>query len=207
MREIELQPEQILVPGEYKLGNESILKIYYRIFDRDHGRDLPPVITARADFISESQRQERFERKIEMLNRQIKEFRAVDAGYFLPLVKKDFETFSVLIKKSPYYLLDGNHRSAAATLTHNPIRALEIENDDDISKIEEMVEKGGVFDFKFKEKDLYTLLSSFEDYCLGEEHAIGRGKIDKVKSVRERVDALVSNGDLPQYIIDKYKAK
>jgi len=39
-----LQPDQIIVPGEYELGNESILKIYFRVFDRGHGGDLPPVI-------------------------------------------------------------------------------------------------------------------------------------------------------------------
>jgi hypothetical protein len=42
-----LQPSQIVVPGEYEVGNESILKIYHRIFDKGHGNDLPPVIVAK----------------------------------------------------------------------------------------------------------------------------------------------------------------
>ncbi|MBI1970448.1 hypothetical protein HYS47_01750 [Candidatus Woesearchaeota archaeon] len=56
-----LQPEQIIVPGEYELGNESIVKIYFRVFDAGHGVDLPPVIVARADVVSEEQRQKRLE--------------------------------------------------------------------------------------------------------------------------------------------------
>jgi len=44
MKELILKPEQIIVPGEYELGNESILKIYFRIFERGHGKDLPPVL-------------------------------------------------------------------------------------------------------------------------------------------------------------------
>src|SRR3989338_8017783 len=45
-----LQPEQIIVPGEYELGNESILKIYFRVFDRGHGGDLPPIIVTSSQF-------------------------------------------------------------------------------------------------------------------------------------------------------------
>ena len=41
-----LQPEQIIVPGEYEVGDEQILNIYFRVFDRGNSKDLPPVIVA-----------------------------------------------------------------------------------------------------------------------------------------------------------------
>ena len=44
MKRLTLRPEQILVSGEWNLENESILKIYFRAFDRGHGKDFPPVI-------------------------------------------------------------------------------------------------------------------------------------------------------------------
>lgn len=37
------------MPGEYSLGNESILKIYHRIFESGYGNCLPPVIVAKSD--------------------------------------------------------------------------------------------------------------------------------------------------------------
>src|SRR3989338_1375909 len=55
-----LQPEQIIVPGEYELGNEQILKIYHGIFEKGHGEDLPPVIVCSSGYVPEQERQFRY---------------------------------------------------------------------------------------------------------------------------------------------------
>jgi len=64
MRNIVLQPEQLLVPGEYELADDTVLKVYFRVFDKGHGADLPPAIVARSDVISSKNRSAELEQRI-----------------------------------------------------------------------------------------------------------------------------------------------
>jgi len=210
MRKLILEPEQIIVPGEYELGNESILKIYYRIFEKGHGNDLPPVIVTTLGKTDE------FINWLENENLGIRYWeekipRVVEAR------RRDYNTLFSILEKSPYMLIDGNHRSAAATLTHIPISTLEIQSDKDFAEIEKMIVKGNLFDFKREERSLYHLRRSFIANCLDIDvrehdgdimiHNTTESTLKYNKAVKERVDGLVSNGDLPQYMIDKYKEK
>ncbi len=228
MKEIELQPEQIMVPREYELANEQILKIYFRIFKSGYGKALPPVITAR---INETQ----------SLVELIENGRHPDKGGGLrgyeEFLKKrhysfdwernevdqevrsrreDYRKLFAEFKTSPYILLDGNHRTAAAALTHNPVYALEIETDEDISEIRRMIKRGELFEFNSNETSLMTLKESFVLYCL--QLAIkDNGNItfpsaalsllDETATVKERVKKLVVNGELPDYMARRYKSQ
>ena len=107
-----LQPEQIIVPGEYELGNESILKIYFRVFDRGHGEDLPPVLVTHNGRINPS-----------YLNEEFGRGQGQDEFYQ-----------KLMDSEAEYLLLDGNHKSVAATLSHKPIYSLDLEKRADIAK-------------------------------------------------------------------------
>ena len=171
-----LQPEQIIVPGEYELGNESILKIYFRIFDRGHGADLPPVIVAHHSI---GNRGEEFYE----LNQHL-------IGSYRDKLDRYLE------QGSEYFLLDGNHKAVASALLHQPIRTLELQTDKDLEKIKEMVEKGELFNWKHGSASLREIVNDFEDFC--SEH------LDQMTTVDERVKQLTSNGDLPQYMKERY---
>lgn len=56
MQQLNLQPEQVLVPGEYGLHNEDLLKVYFRVSERGHGQDLPPVLVCSSGLLSSSER-------------------------------------------------------------------------------------------------------------------------------------------------------
>ena len=43
----ELKPEQIVVPGEYQLGNDAILQTYFGIYNNGGGEYIAPVLIAR----------------------------------------------------------------------------------------------------------------------------------------------------------------
>jgi len=66
-----------------------------------------------------------------------------------------------------------------------------------------MVKRGELFDFKRPETSLRKLVLSFEEYLLGDRTGYNI-KINDCRTVRERIDELTSNGDLPGYMKDRY---
>lgn len=200
-----LQPEQIIVPGEYEVGSESILKIYFRIFDRGHGKDLPPVVVVNSSLITKQTRQERLQEQIMHMKKSEEANEKIHAPYgasYLmakPAIQETEERYRKIegkLESAPYYLIDGNHRTAAATLTNNSISALELQGDGDFEEIKKMIERGKLFDFKRPEKSLQTLVLEFENYVLT--------YIEDCRTIRERIDELISNGALPQYMKERY---
>lgn len=203
-----LQPEQIIVPGEYELGNESILKIYFRVFDRGHGEDLPPAIVTSSRFdqnllppAREYKRCmraiEEDEKKGEYVNpgRRNHDRKCYEEGMaeYLGILEKvaQFDKNGV-----GYFLLDGNHRSAAATLTYQPISALELQADEDLEEVRKMVKKGELFDFKREDTSLVELVGSFYEFC--------KDELEDFNTIKERINRLTSNGDLPKYMKERY---
>ncbi|MBI2558278.1 hypothetical protein HYW20_03065 [Candidatus Woesearchaeota archaeon] len=250
MKKLILQPHQLIAPGEYELHNESILKIYFRIFDRGHGKDLPPaIVTGSAtekiydkflrqyerDVADLKQNRERLNTVVGRLNRdsegkyytdddQVHEQLlqiGIGTRYKMTFPTKyyvvegeldhDLKMISARLAHSQkmlgdelqdyqgirdkavnlmttganYILLDGNHKTAAATLTHNPIHALQLETDDDLAEVRRMVTRGELFDFKRPETSLDELVNAFYEYC--------KNHIDEFNTVRERIDKLTSN--------------
>ena len=230
MRQLELKPEQIIVPGEYELGSESILKIYFRIFDKGHGIDLPPVIVVGQS--TEGQKNKEYLNRLRgsychiknylgyqleelpqnfteedvntLLNNGLK--REIDAmnkykiqdlvDYRFPELKRRYAQLIEKTSQASYYLIDGNHRAVAAALTHNPIYAIELQNDKDLNKVRKMVKCGELFEFNRDETSLQELVLEFDDYLLN--------NIEDCMTIQQRVDKLTSNGDLPEYIKIKY---
>lgn len=175
-----LQPEQLIVPYEYEVGNEDILEIYYRIFKKGHGNDLPPVLVARPSHSDRNLLLNTFVRK--------------------DLLEEYFKTIDEM--GDIFYLMDGNHRGIAATLNHKPIRALELQNDADLENIEKMTERGEYLGMpKFPtlyigsaNTRLSALATCFED---GQHNR-------KILTLKERVERLASNGDIPKHMIAGY---
>ncbi|MBI2665757.1 hypothetical protein HYX12_04000, partial [Candidatus Woesearchaeota archaeon] len=146
MQRIILEPEQIIVPGECELGDESILKIYFRIFEKGHGEDLPPVIVVSNDIIKPRSRRGRLNEEIRRIKMAENEKRIVSNPYYggssytfaEPVIRNIRERYAKLEEKlgsAPYYLIDGNHRTTAATLTHSPIYALELQTNRDLNEV------------------------------------------------------------------------
>src|SRR3989344_7355333 len=59
MKELELEPNKIVVPGEYEIYDHSKLKIYHRIFKSGYGKCLPKIIVTDSNVISTEERRER----------------------------------------------------------------------------------------------------------------------------------------------------
>ena len=187
MKKITLQPEQIIVPYEYELGNESILNIYFRVFDRGHGEDIPPVLVARPSLS--------------------------DRGFLLrhfadstkEKFKKYFRTIDEMV--DVFYLMDGNHKGIAAALCHAPIKAIELQNDDDLEELENMVKTGEYFnlpEFPFEYHEMGKVVGKLRSAVTYLEE---RQSLREMLTLRQRVNRLASEKDFPQYMKDRYIRK
>ena len=228
MQRLELGPEKLIVPGEYEVGNDEKLSIYFRIFAKRGRRLLPPslVISARGYTIDEMLSDEYEFREAEaksILEMDIQDFGRGRYKGFWTTKEEIFEhnvrvtEFSkkchatetslysglkgriedLLSKDATHFLIDGNHRSIAATLAHQPIVCLEIETPEDIVKIKKLVEKGELPEPHLEKAEIKPLYQSLYEHL--------RNKTKLVATLREGVDSLVENGDLPDYMIKLYK--
>jgi len=208
MQETTLQPNQLIVPGEYELGNETALRIYFDVCDKGFSRILPPVVIVRSDLISRETRRKKLRQRFNRFDRRgtpyLPSWENIDDsrglyGRLEPIVnilQQEVNLLEGKISQSPYYLIDGNHRTAAETLTYSPIYALELETSKDLAEIRRMAKRGNLPPFRREETSIRKLVHSCENYIL--DH------IDDMRTVEERVKELVSNRDLPKYMIDRY---
>ncbi len=193
-----IQPDRVLVIGEYELGNPEILKIYYRVFERGHGEDLPPMIVA-----SPGTEEERGKRLLAELVR----IRATDPRSLVyaydgstyttkkGAIEKTEEAYRRLeekIREIDFYLIDGNHRSAAATLANQQLVCFELETDRDLEDTRKMVSTGQLFGFPHEHTSLKDLVVEAERWSLR--------NIDDLRTVKERVDQLAVDGFFPGYM-------
>ncbi len=188
MKKIVVPPERILIPAEYRLGNESILNAYFRIFDKNQGDILPPAIVVNSKYGGDHDCYGT-QNSLDFYTQTSLAF--INRGKFQ-------EIMSVYENQADtYYLLDGNHRTAAATLTHKPINALELKSDADLVRIRKMVEKGELFSFDRNEDSLMELTRNYECHVCQ--------SLEQFMTVQERLHTLTSNGDLPHYMTKRYR--
>ena len=208
MRKKVLQPGQIVVPAEYELGDESSLKRYFEMYHYGQG-DVPPIIVAKANTIKEKERQQRLRNRLHRIDKwgAMSPLNYLQATHYIASIQDEFRWYSTLIKHAPYCLLDGNHRSTAATLTHSPIQAIELHCDEDVAQIKKMIEEGDLSGHGSLETShsLRDLVLSFEEFCLGGKTTLNNmGRMKDVRTVKDRIDKLVSEGRLPRYMAEQY---
>jgi len=121
-----LHPKSIMTTNDFPVYNEQILKIYFKICQKDHPEILPPCpvihISAGLPLLTENSE---FAKKYNIS------------------IKKYFEDNPDV----EYILCDGSHKTTALMLTHNTIHVMVIENDEDIKEIRKKIDYGEIFSF------------------------------------------------------------
>lgn len=205
MKRITLHPNQVIVPGEYYLGDEQVLQIYFRIFNGGGGELLPRVVVVN-NTIGSRERQERLWREVHVIQADAAAGRTISVYGSEPYLSADsaigtlvqkYEQLNAALSNAPYFLIEGNHTTAAAALAHRPIYAVELETDADLGEVRRMVDRGELFHFRRSETTLLDLIADFERQGL--EHS------EHIRTVEQRVCALVANQDVPQYMVDRYQ--
>jgi len=116
-----LYSNQIITLNDFPVYNEQILKIYFRIFEMGQGKIVPPC-----PVIHKSTGIPLVERKGEKAEKYNK------------LLLKFLEQHP----KAEYFLLDGTHKTTAATLCRRHIPVVVFRSDKDIKDAKKLVERG-----------------------------------------------------------------
>ena len=159
-----LNPDQIITLTDYPVHSAQVLKIYFKIYQQGAGGMMPPTPVISIDKVKSRIRNKRF---AEFLN-----------GH--PEVE--------------YFLLDGSHKTTAATLTHQPIQGMIFSTDGDIQEALKMVEKGDLFSLTTPS----TIGECVEDLRKHFWPPAG------FETILEKTDRMVQDGILPKYMIDFY---
>lgn len=189
MRPLSLKPQQIIVPFEFLVGSERMLRIYFHIVRKGAPDLLPPVLVARPTHS----------------DRKFIRTRA-------PKDDLDVESFFAEVDRlatehDAVYLVDGNHRAVAAALCRRPVAALEIERDADLEELEAMVERGDYFDLpafpmhyfdhEMLPTQLGTLITTLEERHLGKE----------ILTLDERTRRLAEQQEIPAFMARHYRSR
>lgn len=161
MKTKQLNPNQIITLSDFPVRNEQILKLYYRMFKKGKEGIVPPC---------------------PVIHKKIVNF---DGD-----LKKRFEKFKESHLKAEYFLLDGTHKTTAATLAGRKIAVMIFESNKDIKKAEEMVKNGELI-------GLTTGSSISEIVKILRKHFRKTGKF---WTVEEKTRKLVKDKKVPEYM-------
>jgi len=115
-----LRPEQIVTLNSYPVHNLQILKIYFRIFQKEQGKIMPPC---------------------PVLHKSTGIPLIKGKGKYNSLLNNFLKSHP----KAEYFLLDGTHKTTAAALTHSLIPVIVFRNNEDIKEAKKLVGKGEIF--------------------------------------------------------------
>jgi len=171
MKYCSLRPNQIITLRDYPLYNQHILRIYFRIFSKDQGEILPPcpVIHKSSGIPFVSGKDARSKKHNALLN--------------------DF------LDKNPnaeYFLLDGSHKTTAATLSKKMIPVVVIEQDKDLKEAKKLIKSGEFFGWYSVENSIKDIISELAKHHIGSERFL---------TVEDKSKLLIKNKDVPDYII------
>lgn len=213
MKQRILKPEQIIVPAECAVGKNSVLQEYFDIFNSGNSEDVTPIVVLNP--------LELFPEGLEKLkNTEITKLRFY-ANRGEPIhyggaqylsgghnvfgdIDLKYIMFEEKLSQSPFCLIDGNHRAMAATLTNNPIKAYDLQSDEDFDEFVEMIEQEQIRKIGLSANNLEELATFFQKYVLGEITGLWVEKERYLLTVRERAGRLIEQGDIPQEMADRY---
>ncbi len=171
-----LRPNQIITLRDYPVHNEQILKIYFRVFQNNQGKILPPCpVVHKSKGIPYVKGRDSKSKKY---NRLLRKF----------------------LEENPhaeYFLIDGGHKTAAAMLSHKLIPVLVLEQDSDFVKAKELVKTGEIFGWNSVEKSISDAM------CVLAKHHFGTKEF---LTVEDKVKKMVKNKDVPSYMISIFNS-
>tara|TARA_Y100000034_G_scaffold131884_1_gene193594 strand:+ start:786 stop:1322 length:537 start_codon:yes stop_codon:yes gene_type:complete len=172
-----LHPNQIITLRDYPLYNQQILKIYFLVFHKRQGKILPPC---------------------PVIHKSV----AIPYSKGKNTKSKTYNTFlKKYLEKNPkaeYFLLDGGHKSSAATLAHKKIPVFVISNNQDLKKAKKLKTSGKLLGWHTIEKSIKDVMKDLTKHHFGTKEFL---------TVEDKVRRMVKNKDISKHLIHFYKNK
>ncbi len=112
---------------------------------------------------------------------------------FIPYIKT-LQNFLSEHKGVNYFQSGGKHRSSAAYLARKKVPGIIIENDADIKKLKPLLAD-----------DKFLTDNTFEEVILDIKKSFLKHE-RSFWTVKEKTEAMIANGDVPQYIVDYFRS-
>ena len=172
-----LHPYQIITLRDYPVYNEHVLRIYFKIFMKNQGKILPPcpVIHKSLGIPYVSGKDSKSARYNELL-------------------KKFLENHP----RAEYFLIDGSHKTTAATLSHKLIPALIIEQNNDFKEVKELIKTGEFFGWYSVEDSINDAIKTLAKHHFGTKEFL---------TVEDKTKKMVKNNDVPKYMVSFSKVE
>src|SRR3989338_5334284 len=163
-----LNPNQIITLNDYPIHNEQILKLYFRMFHKGKRSIVPPCPVISKDLLSHN-----FNNKLKNL----------------------FMIFEIKNPQAKYFLLDGSHKTTAATLSNKKIPVMIFKSDKDVQSAKRLVDEGEII-------SLTTGATMRQAINILKRHF---NKTKSFQTVEEKTNKMVVKKKLPPYMIKAYK--
>lgn len=166
-----LHPRQIITLRDYPVYNEHILRIYFRIFMKSQGKILPPCPVIHKSF--------------GIPHVVGKDFKSIKYNKLLKKFLKDHP-------RAEYFLIDGSHKTTAATLAHKLIPAMVIEQDKDFKKVKKLIKTGELFGWYSVENSIKEAIKVLAKHHFGTK---------KFMTVEDKAKKMVKDKVVPRHMI------
>ena len=163
-----LNPNQIITLNDSPIRNEQILKLYFRMFHKGKRSIVPPCPVIHKDLL------------VNNFNNKLKNL---------------FRIFEIKNPKAQYFLLDGSHKTTAATLSHKRIPVMIFKSDRDIQNAKRLVEEGEII-------SLTTGATMKEAINALKRHF---NKTKSFQTVEEKTNKMIIKKKLPAYMVKAYR--
>lgn len=205
MKTLTLDSSQVLATSDLSPQDSLSFQIYYRVFRFGAGDCLPPIIVGTIKSASEwKSRLEQGYARWELKRPEVVKARRREYGIL-------FGTLT----RTPYYILDGNHRALAAALNRKKLNALQLECDADLVEIERMVASGELVPFPHKAQTMEELEGVFIRHFLNltdtpPNHGLVASPklmVERLVPVATRAYELCTRNLLPPYMVRNYSRR
>jgi len=161
----QLNANQIITLTDFPVYNEQILKIFFLIFRKKCSRIIPPCPIMDVSLV---------------------------VPYFSGKLKIVFSKFVSRNPQAKYFLLDGSHKTTAATLTGSKIAVMIFQNSKDIRAAKKMVKTGDLFSL--------TVANTIKVNAIELKNHFNKKKY--FQTVEEKTRLMVKKKVIPQYMIN-----
>ena len=163
-----LSPSQVTTLRDFPVHSAQVLNDYFGIFESGRGEELPPCPVIHKDLVTPH-------------------FKEPLTSLFLEHVKNNPE--------AEFFLLDGSHRTTAATLTRSTLSVTLLSSDEDIRQAKQVKYKGELY---------YLRLEETIDEAIANLIAHFRGT-KAFQTVQQKTDKMADEEVIPHTMIRCYR--
>jgi hypothetical protein len=166
MKTLQANPNQIITLNDFPVYDEKDLRDYFETYKKSSGANIPlcPVIP-----------------------------REIVSPFFNTSLSNKYQEFIKSHPESEYFLLDGTHRTTAATLTKSPIGIIIFKEDKDILEAKKLTISRKILPSKVLDTNIKGNCKILKDHFTKKPH---------FQTVKEKTERMIRERVIDQYLIE-----